>query len=125
MLSEAELSKRFWAEAVNYSVYLLNRSPSAGIGMTPEQAWTGKVPSLSHIRTFHIPKQQRRKWDAKSHQCILVGFDDKTKYYKLYDRKKDIVLKSRNVAFMDEGRSPSSKQEKTQPIYVFSTVNLM
>ena len=38
MLADANLSKSFWAEAVAYSVYLLNRSFSKGTGITPEEA---------------------------------------------------------------------------------------
>ena len=37
MLLDAELPKSFWAEAVYYSVYILNRSPSQATGKTPEE----------------------------------------------------------------------------------------
>ena len=52
MLYMAKLAKHFWAEAVAMAVYLLNRSPTKGNEVTPEEAWTGKKPNLSHIRIF-------------------------------------------------------------------------
>lgn len=68
MLFDAGLSKEFWAEAVNTSVYVINRCPAKGLnGKTPEQMWTGKLPDLSHMKVFgcktmvDVPKQTRRK----------------------------------------------------------------
>lgn len=92
MLLESQLPKEFWAEAVNYAVYLLNRSPSYGTDMTPFQFWSGEKPDLSAIRIFgtttmvHIPGQLRKKWDPKSKKCILVGMDEQIKGYRLYDK---------------------------------------
>ena len=108
MLFEAGLSKAFWAEAVSTAVYLLNRSPTHGHDVTPEEAWSGRKPNLSHVRVFgtkamvFIPKQKRRKWDPKSHECILTGFDEATKGYRLYDEKSRRIIKSREVTFIDE-----------------------
>lgn len=39
MLFEANLQKSFWAEAVSTAVYLINRSPTRGHGMTPEDMY--------------------------------------------------------------------------------------
>ncbi|XP_055522420.1 zinc finger protein 208-like [Wyeomyia smithii] len=50
-----------------------------------------------------VPKQKRRKWDPKSHECILMGFDEETKGYRLYDLKKKTTIKSREVVFLNEG----------------------
>lgn len=111
MLYDANLPKAFWAEAVAYSVYLLNRSPSKGTGITPEEAWSGRKPDLSHIKVFgtvsmvHIPKTNRKKWDPKAQECIMTGFDEQTKGYRLYDVNKKIIFKSRNVSFIDENSS--------------------
>lgn len=111
MLLEAQLQKEFWAEAVYYAVYLLNRSPSSGTTMTSLQYWTDEKPNLSNVRIFgtkamvHVPDQLRKKWDAKSKECILIGIDEHTKGYRLYDVDKRKVFTSRNVVFMNEGRN--------------------
>ena len=70
MMYEANLSKKFWAEAANTAVYLVNVSPATSTGKTPEEVWSGKAPDLSHLRVFgclaynYIPKQKRLKLDA-------------------------------------------------------------
>eukprot|EP00253_Pinus_taeda_P028490 PITA_28490 len=51
MLSGAGLGQEFWAEAVDNACYLVNRSPSSALeDKTPQEVWTGKKPSLSHLR---------------------------------------------------------------------------
>eukprot|EP00249_Psilotum_nudum_P001110 c13432_g1_i1 orf=159-365(+) len=56
------LPKSFWAEAVNTTVYILNRSFTKALkAKTPLEAYLGKKPSTSHFKTFgfecfvHIP----------------------------------------------------------------------
>ena len=63
MLSGALLGHEFQAEAVDTACYLVNRSPSSALeDKTPQEVWTGKKPSLSHLRVFgcdeyvHVPK---------------------------------------------------------------------
>ena len=63
MLSGTGLGQEFSAEAVETACYLVNRSPSSVLeDKTPHEVWTGKKPSLSHLRVFgcdayvHVPK---------------------------------------------------------------------
>ena len=65
MLSGAGLGQELWAEAVDTACYLVNRSPSSALDdKTPQKVWTGKKPSLSHLRVFgcdayvHVPKKK-------------------------------------------------------------------
>ena len=64
MLHAREMQPHFWAEAVSTAVYLKNRSPTKALSnITPEEAWTGKKPSIAHLRSFgckaymHVPNQ--------------------------------------------------------------------
>src|ERR1044072_2337374 len=73
MLYCKKLPKSFWAEAVACAVYLLNRCPVKSVrGKTPEEAWSGKRPNLSHLKVFgcvayaHVPDQLRKKLDDKA-----------------------------------------------------------
>eukprot|EP00253_Pinus_taeda_P003260 PITA_03260 len=80
MLSGVGLGEEFWVEAVEIACYLVNRSPSSVLeDMTPQEVWTGKTPSLSHLRVFgcdayvHVPKEKITKLDSKFEKCIFIG----------------------------------------------------
>eukprot|EP00253_Pinus_taeda_P033894 PITA_33894 len=62
--------------------YLVNGSPSSALeDKTPQEVWTGKKPSLSHLKVFgcdayvHVPKEKRTKFDGKSEKFIFIGRD--------------------------------------------------
>ena len=97
-------------EAVNCTVYILNHCPTKNLeGRTPQEAWNGYRPDVSHLRVFgciayaHIPDQRRSKLDDKSYPCIFIGYDQRSKAYKLYDPKAKKILISRDVKFNEEG----------------------
>ena len=91
MLHGRGLPLYLWAEAVNAAVYILNRVGSRTAPCTAFESWHGKIPDLSHLRVYgckafmHLPKENRKKLDAKSVECILVGYCDNQKAYRLYD----------------------------------------
>lgn len=126
MLHETKLPKFLWAEAVNYSVYLINRQPHSKIGMTPQEAWTGAKPNLSHIKIFgtkamiHIPDQKRRKLDPKAEKGYMVGFDINTKGYRLYLPHKRQVIINRNVSFINEGQFNSFNHSNGLDVVTFN-----
>lgn len=108
MLFDADLSKEFWAEAVNTAVYLINRSPARGLnGRTRNEIYSGNVPDLCHLRVFgcramvHVPKPNRRKWDPKSRELIFVGYSPETKGYRFIDPVTKNLVKSRDVVFLE------------------------
>nr|QHA33696.1 Gag-Pol polyprotein [Atrato Retro-like virus] len=129
MLYEAKLPKSFWAEATATAVYLINRSPTRGVNTTPEEAWTNRKPNLAHIRVFgthamaHIPKQKRKKWDGKAEKCILVGYEEGTKGYRLYNVNTDTVFKSRDVIFINEGSHVQNQQDKNPEMVILDFHN--
>ena len=96
MMSQARLSKSFWAEAVATATYLRNRMVTTALknGLTPYQMWSGKKPDLSNIRTFgcivysHIPEGERRKLDMKANKLRFVGYTESTSNYKVWDEVK-------------------------------------
>ena len=52
-LHHAKLPSSFWGEAIATSVYLLNRSTTKALsGMTLEEAFSGRKPSLSSLRVW-------------------------------------------------------------------------
>jgi hypothetical protein len=79
MLSGAGLGKEFWAEAVSTACYLVNRSPSSALDdTTPHEVWSGKKPSLQHLRVFgcdtyvHVPKKIGVSWIIKMKSVSLL-----------------------------------------------------
>ncbi|GJW00849.1 retrovirus-related pol polyprotein from transposon TNT 1-94 [Tanacetum coccineum] len=82
MLKSKKMPKEFWAEAVDCAVYLLNRYPSKSLdNKTPQKAWNGLKPTVSHLRIFgsiayvHVPSQKRSKLDDRSEKHVFVGYD--------------------------------------------------
>ena len=68
--------------------------------------WT--EPGIRHLRVFgsiayaHVPKQRRIKFDDRSAEFVLIGYDSRTKGYKLYDPCSDKITVSRDVDFDEE-----------------------
>ena len=89
LLTKSGIPKSFWPEAVNWSIYILNRSPTLAVqNMTPEEAWSGRKTAVDYFRIFgciayaHILDEKRRKLDNKREKCIFLGVSDKSKAYK-------------------------------------------
>jgi hypothetical protein len=47
----------------------------------------------------HIPKDERRKLDAKSIKCIFIGYCSDKKAYKLFDPDSHKLFATRDVVF--------------------------
>lgn len=91
MLLNKSLSKSLWAEAVNAAVHVINRTARGNKeGSSPYQVWYNKIIKLNYLKVFgtkchvHIPKQSRKKWDAKSKEGFFVGYDGRTKGYRIW-----------------------------------------
>ncbi|GKB06944.1 retrovirus-related pol polyprotein from transposon TNT 1-94 [Tanacetum coccineum] len=92
MLKSKKMPKEFWAEAVDCAVYLLNRCPSKSLdNKTPQEAWNGLKPTVSHLRVFesityvYVPSQKRSKLDDRSEKHVFVGYDKQSKENERYD----------------------------------------
>ena len=80
MLSHAQLSKSFWAEAISTAACIRNRMPY--------ERWYERKPDVSHLKVFgcmayaHLPESRRKKLDKKSEKLRFVGYSIKTNYQK-------------------------------------------
>lgn len=111
MLSEKQIPKNFWPEAVNWTVHVLNRRPTLAVrSKTLKEAWSGFKPSINHFRVFgcishvHVPDSKRVKLDAKSLKCILLGVSEESKAYRLFDPISQKIIVSRHVVFEEDQR---------------------
>lgn len=123
MLSESGLPKSLWAEAVNTSVYLINRSPSSAIDYElPEERWGQKKVSVDHLRVFGsrcvvlVPKHKRRKLDQAGEEGVLVGYSQTKKAYRIL-MKDNTVKEDRDVKVFEDD-SVNSQIKSDQSILV-------
>jgi hypothetical protein len=121
MLKDAGLPIEFWDEAVEADAHVRNRTgtgPFVGSRrISPEQAWSGQVPSIDHVRVWGSkcyayvhPKSQPKggrkdKLLDRGRVAIMMGYGDETdKQYKVYapDLGRTIVA---SVVKFDEDTS--------------------
>lgn len=109
MLSEKEMPRMFWPEAVKWTTFVLNRCPTVAVqDMTPQEAWSGEKPSVDFFRVFgcmayaHVPKAKRTKLEDRSTACVLLGVSEESKAYRLYDPVTKRIVISRDVVFEED-----------------------
>ncbi|KAK9065390.1 hypothetical protein SSX86_016773 [Deinandra increscens subsp. villosa] len=107
MLDGAGMPKKFWAEAVSTTAFLINRSPSRVIeNKTPMEIWVGTQPSYQDLRVFgsfcyaHI---SQGKLEPRAVKCIFLGYSENVKGYRVWrmDESRPKVFVSRNVVFQE------------------------
>ena len=88
------------------AVFILNRAPTKALtGKMSFEAWYGHKPSVSFLWTFggigHVRKTKLvlTKLEDRSTPMVLLGYEEGTKAYRLYDPCGDKVLVSRDVVF--------------------------
>ena len=109
MLSEKQVPKNFWSEAVNWIAHVLNRSPTLAVKyMTLEEAWSGVKPNVDYFRVFgctgnvHVSDSKRKKLDDKIFRCVLLGMSEESKAYRLYDPASKKIVVSKDVVFEED-----------------------
>ena len=85
MLTDSNVNKSLWAEAISTACYARNRSPTVALNnITPYEALNKRKPNVKHLKVFglvgyvHIPKELRSKLDSTSLKCIFVGYGSVT-----------------------------------------------
>ncbi|KAJ9559520.1 hypothetical protein OSB04_004680 [Centaurea solstitialis] len=108
-LNARQVPKKFWPEAVNWCIHILNRSPTAALdGCTPEEKWSNMKPSVDYFKVFgcvahvHALKKKRKKLDDRSRKCVMFGVSEESKAYRLYDPINDKIVISKDVKFEEE-----------------------
>ena len=108
MLHGVGLSKGFWGWALECFHYTRNRVPTRGRSdeLSPYEAWFGRKPNLSHLKTFGSPvlyrydDQSGKKLDPRARKGILVGYcTNKTGYCK-WDKDLHKLLDVRELVSM-------------------------
>jgi hypothetical protein len=91
MLYDEGLPIHLWVEACNTVIYVQNHFPHRVLGMsTPEEAFTGKKPNVSHLNIFgssfyvHVTKNARKKLEPTAEVGIFVGYTETPHNYRVY-----------------------------------------
>jgi hypothetical protein len=119
----ADLSKMFWAEAINTAAYLINRSPSVALEFElSEGKWSGKKVSLSHLKTFgcvayvYVDSEKRDKFDAKAKKYIFIGYGTNYFGYRFWDKKNRKIIWSRDATFNENKKRSKSNADEVRRI---------
>ena len=90
MIHDQDLTMFSWVEPSNTTIYVENRSPHRILGdKTPEEAFTGVKPEVSHLRIFgcpmyiRVPKEKRSKLEPSRKKGTFVGYNGTSKAYKI------------------------------------------
>jgi hypothetical protein len=111
MLKVKGLPGWFWGEAVNTTVYVLNRCPTKSVdSMTPFEAWHGRKPAVHHLRTFGCIVYVRnttphlKKLEDHGRKMIFVGYESSSMAYHAYDPITKHVHVTRDMVFDEQAQ---------------------
>jgi hypothetical protein len=101
----------FWCEAVNATVYVLNRCPTKSVDvMTPFEVWHGRKPVVHHLRMFGCIMYVRnttphlKKLEDRGHKMIFIGYESGSKVYHAYGPITKRVHVTHDVVFDDQAQ---------------------
>ena len=104
MMFACALPLQYWGDAVQYAVYILNRSPTrANVKRSsPLEMLTGKVPDLRGIVVFGSPcsvyrDPRKNSLLKRSQRGIIVGVSEETKGYKVLLPRENKVVVTQHV----------------------------
>lgn len=105
LLSDANLGENYWAKAVAYTVFTLNRCAHTSLDLsTPEEKWSNHPPNLDNLMVFRCVgyvHQNQGKLKARAAKCMFVGFSEGVKGFKLWHPSERRFIVSRDVIFRE------------------------
>ena len=116
MMRMSELLISFWGYALETAVYLLNRVPTKSVPNTPYELWTGKKPSLNHLKIWgclaHVRKSNMDKLGLRSDRCLFIGYPKMSTGFHFYNPSEQKVFVSRDAIFLKEDYSLNENRAK-------------
>ncbi|KAJ0471180.1 putative RNA-directed DNA polymerase [Helianthus annuus] len=129
LLFQSGVPLSFWADCVLTAVYIINRLPSSVLlGKSPYELMFGFKPSYAHLRVFgclcfSTVLNDLDKFAFNSEKCILIGYSNVKKGYKLWSLDNKREFYSRDVKFYETVFPYKSQQLTNQDKYVSESVN--
>ena len=96
-----------------------------GTKKTTYEIWNGKKPKVKYFRVFGSKcyilndRENLGKFDAKSDECIFLGYSTTSRAYRVFNKRTKIVMESINVKIddaltkvemIDDGEGSSTKE---------------
>ena len=106
ILSYSSLLVSFWGYALETAMYILNLVLSKSIPKTPIELWSGRNPSLNHIKIWGAPalflNQKSDKMDSRTKVCMFIGYPKGTRGGIFYNTKDKKVFVSTHATFLED-----------------------
>ena len=122
MMFQCGAPVKLWAEAVATANRVRNVILHLGKTKTPFELFYGQKPDLSRLRVFgctthvHVPKEKRKKLDARSEQGMMVGYSRTSKAWKIAMQKGSQMntMERDSVVFDEQKLGPLSMCQPPQ-----------
>jgi histone deacetylase 1/2 len=105
LLSQAGMPRKYWVEAFETSVYLINSLPTPVLaGKSPYKILFNTIPDYKLLKTFGsacfpcLHPYQQHKFQFHTTKCVNLGYSEVVKGYKCLSSTGRIYI-SRNVVF--------------------------
>jgi hypothetical protein len=96
-------------EALKTAIHILNKVPSKSVPKTPYEMWTGRVPSVNHLRMWRSPAEAKvfnptiAKLDPKTVSYHFIGYPEMSKGFRFYCPDKSTkFVESRHAVFFED-----------------------
>ena len=120
MISRTNLPGFLWGEALKTALYILNRVPTKAVPFTPFELWTGRKPSLNHLKVWGCPAEVKlynptlSKLDSRTTQCYFVSYPEHSKGYRFYNPNGGTrIVESQTAKFLEFDVAEESSSSQT------------
>lgn len=118
MIHNKNLTKRFWADAINTAAYVINRSGTSSINdKTPYELYFNEKPIITNLQIFgsevyaHISKEKTLKWERKSKKGLFVGYVCRDVIFKKLVPEAEIIVGRESLTLQNKNENEKSKEE--------------
>jgi hypothetical protein len=107
-MSRTNLTEFLWGEALMTASYILNYVPSKSVPKTTFELWTGRKPSLNHLRVWGCPAEVKiydpnlKKLDPRTNLYYFIGYPMHSKRYRFfYPTRGTRIVESQTAKFLE------------------------